>query len=265
MSDSGKLRLMKVTIVQPNIKWEDKEYNLSRLASTLDYADPGPGLVVLPEMFTTGFTMNPGTVAEDMEGETISWMKKRTSLEGYALSGSLIITENREFYNRMLFVKPDGTVNHYDKHHLHSMSGEDTVYKRGEEQVIIPYCKFNFNLQICYDLRFPVWSRNRGQTDVIIYSANWPAVRSNIWKSLLVARAIENQCYVIGVNRVGENPDGTAYSGDSMIIGPKGEILASIDSGREGVASALLSRETIDKYRSDMPVWRDADNFTLTF
>jgi len=125
----------------------------------------------------------------------------------------------------------------------------------------VPYCEFNFNFQICYDLRFPVWSRNRGDTDVIVYVANWPLVLSYAWKSLLVARAIENQCYVVGVNRVGANPDGTSYTGDSAIIGPKGELLASLEPGTEGVVSAILSRESLDKYREDMPIWRDADSF----
>jgi predicted amidohydrolase len=143
------------------------------------------------------------------------------------------------------------------------MSGEHTIYSRGNKRVIKSYMEFNFNLQICYDLRFPVWTRNRGDSDVIIFSANWPVVRSNVWKSLLVARAIENQCYVIGVNRVGTNPDGTSYSGDSVIVSPRGETLISLEPFTEGVVSAVLSREAIDMYRADMPVWRDADPFTL--
>ena len=254
---------MEATIVQANLAWEDKQANLTHLSTLLDKAGPGSGLVVLPEMFTTGFTMNPAPLAEGMDGPTVRWMKERSSAGGYALCGSVIIGEEGMYYNRMVFVTPSGEVTFYDKRHLHSLSGEQNVYSRGNKRVVIPYREFSFNLQVCYDLRFPVWSRNRGDTDVIVYSANWPAVRSNVWKALLVARAIENQCYVIGVNRVGENPDGTAYNGDSAIIGPKGEMLASPEPGAEGVVSAMLSMESLEKYRTDMPIWRDADPFEL--
>lgn len=254
---------MKATIVQSSIKWEDKSANLAHLSFLLDSTDPGGGIVVLPEMFTTGFTMNPEPLAEEMDGPALEWMKERAAAGGYAICGSLIIEEEGRYYNRMVFVTPDGNVVFYDKRHLHSMSGEHTVYSRGNKRVVVPYIEFSFNLQVCYDLRFPVWSRNLGDTDVLVYSANWPSVRSNVWKALLVARAIENQCYVIGVNRVGANPDGTTYNGDSAIIGPRGELLASLDPGKEGVVSALLSREILDKYRDDMPVWRDADPFEL--
>ena len=254
---------MKATIVQCGLKWEDRDANLGHISSLLDAAAPGSGIVVLPEMFTTGFTMNPAPLAEGMDGPTVRWMKERASAGGYALCGSVIIGEEGLFYNRMIFVTPSGEVTFYDKRHLHTMSGEHTVYSRGNKRVVVPYREFSFSLQVCYDLRFPVWSRNRGDTDVIIYSANWPSVRSSVWKALLVARAIENQCYVIGVNRVGANPDGTSYTGDSAIIGPKGEMLASLEPGAEGVVSAVLSREALDQYREDMPIWRDADPFEL--
>lgn len=254
---------MKATIVQTRLKWEDRDANLSHLSSLLDAAAPGNGIVVLPEMFTTGFTMNPAPLAEAMDGPAVRWMKERAAAGGYALCGSLIIGGEGRYYNRMIFVTPDGDLSFYDKRHLHTMSGEHTVYSRGNKRVVVSYHEFSFNLQVCYDLRFPVWSRNRGDTDVIIYSANWPAVRSSVWKALLVARAIENQCYVIGVNRLGANPDGTSYTGDSAIIGPKGEMLASPEPGTESVVSAILSREALDKYREDMPIWRDADPFTL--
>lgn len=254
---------MKATLVQCDLKWEDRDANLAHVSSLLDIIAPDSGIVVLPEMFTTGFTMNPSPLAEDMDGHTVRWMKERAAAGGYALCGSVIIGEEALFHNRLIFVAPSGEVTFYDKRHLHTMSGEHTVYSRGNKRVVVPYREFSFNLQVCYDLRFPVWSRNRGDTDVIIYSANWPAVRSSVWKALLVARAIENQCYVIGVNRVGVNPDGTSYTGDSAIIGPKGELLASLEPGVEGVVSAVLSREALDRYREDMPIWRDADPFEL--
>jgi omega-amidase len=255
--------MMKATIVQCGLKWEDKSANLAHISSLLDAAAPGSGVVVLPEMFTTGFTMNPAPLAEGMDGPTVMWMKERSSAGGYALCGSVIIGDEGRFYNRLIFVTPSGEVTFYDKRHLHSMSGEQTVYSRGNKRVVVTYREFSFNLQVCYDLRFPVWSRNRGDTDVLVYSSNWPSVRSNVWKALLVARAIENQCYVIGVNRVGENPDGTTYVGDSAIIGPKGEMLASLEPGAEGVVSSLLSMESLEKYRTDMPIWRDADAFSI--
>ncbi len=245
------------------MKWEERDANLAHISSLLDAATPGDGIVVLPEMFTTGFTMNPAPLAEEMDGHTVRWMKERAAAGGYALCGSVIIGDEGRYLNRLIFVSPDGDVTYYDKRHLHTMSGEHTVYSRGNKRVVVPYREFSFNLQVCYDLRFPVWSRSRGDTDVIIFSANWPAVRSSVWKALLVARAIENQCYVIGVNRVGVNPDGTAYTGDSAIISPKGELLASLEPDAEGVVSAIVSREALDKYREDMPVWRDADPFEL--
>jgi predicted amidohydrolase len=254
---------MKATIIQTDLRWEDINVNLSHISSLLSLAGSDTELVVLPEMFTTAFSMDPSRLAETMEGPTVLWMKEKSLSGGFALCGSIIISEDDKFFNRMLFITPQGEVTVYDKRHLHSMSGEHNVYSRGNERIIRSYLEFNFDLQVCYDLRFPVWSRNRGDSDVIIYSANWPVVRSHVWKTLLVARAIENQCYVIGVNRVGANPDGTAYSGDSVIISPKGETLVSLEPYAEGVVSAELSREALDRYRADMPIWRDADQFTL--
>jgi len=254
---------MKATIIQTDLRWEDVNANLSHISSLLNLADSDTELVVLPEMFTTAFSMDPSRLAETMEGPTVLWMKEKAQTGGFALCGSIIIREDDNYFNRLLFVTPQREVTVYDKRHLHSMSGEHTVYSRGNQRIIRSYREFNFNLQVCYDLRFPVWSRNRGDSDVIIYSANWPVVRSHVWKTLLAARAIENQCYVIGVNRVGTNPDGTSYSGDSVIISPKGETLASLEPFSEGVVSAELSREALDRYRADMPVWRDADPFTL--
>jgi predicted amidohydrolase len=255
---------MKATIIQTDLRWEDKDANLAHISSLLKgLAGSDTELVVLPEMFTTAFSMEPSRLAETMEGPTVLWMKERAFSGGFALCGSVIIREDNKFFNRMLFITPQGEVTVYDKRHLHSMSGEHSVYSRGNERIICSYREFNFNLQVCYDLRFPVWARNRGDTDVIIYSANWPVVRSQVWKTLLVARAIENQCYVIGVNRVGTNPDGTSYSGDSVIISSRGETLASLESFAEGVVTADLSREALDRYRADMPIWRDADPFTL--
>jgi len=254
---------MKATIIQSDLRWEDKDANFEHLSSLLAKVPSGTDLVAFPEMFTTAFSMNPVSLAETMDGRSVNWMKSISSDGNYAVCGSLIIEENGKYYNRLVFVTPSGKTVKYDKRHLHSISGEHEVYTAGNEQVNINYKELNFNLQVCYDLRFPVWSRNRGGSDVIIYSANWPTARSYAWKSLLVARAIENQCYVLGVNRTGISPDGTCYSGDSVIIGPRGEILASLDPDTEGVITAELSKQSLEQYRADMPVWRDADSFEL--
>ncbi len=254
---------MKITIIQSDLAWEDKKKNISLLTSLIEKNAVGSDLVVLPEMYTTAFSMNPHLLAESMDGPTVGWMKKQSSEGGFAICGTVIIKEEENFFNRMVFISPEGEITVYDKRHLHSMSGEHKVYTHGNKQVNCCYKGFMFNLQICYDLRFPVWSRNRGNVDVIIYSANWPAARSNVWKTLLVARSIENQCYVIGANRTGTNPEGTSYTGDSMIVSPKGEILAALPSDAEGALSACISKEALEKYRNEMPVWRDADRFTL--
>lgn len=254
---------MTIKVIQASLIWENRQLNLDKFDRLLEAGTNDADLVVLPEMFTTGFTMNPAAFAETMDGPSVQWMREHAAGGRYALCGSLIIAGDGCYFNRMVFVKPDGSISHYDKHHLHSISGEDMVYTPGNEQVTVRYMDFGINLQVCYDLRFPVWSRNRGGTDIIIYSANWPGVRSFAWNSLLVARAIENQCYVIGCNRTGANPDGTSYSGDSLVIGPKGETLAAALPDAEMIISAEISKEYLDRYRKEMPVWKDADDFTL--
>lgn len=254
---------MKISAIQTELKWEDRAHNLAHISSLIR-ENSETDLVVLPEMFTTAFSMTPAQFAEKMDGPTVKWMIDQSMKGRFALCGTLIIEEGGRYFNRMIFATPDGNITYYNKRHLHSMSGEQLVYTPGDRQVYLTYGEFSFNLQVCYDLRFPVWARNRGNSEVIIYSANWPRVRSYAWRSLLVARAIENQCYVIGANRIGTNPDGTSYSGDSMILGPKGEIMAELPQDTEGTIVATLSKDTLDKYRDDMPVWRDADKFTLT-
>lgn len=254
---------MKVSIIQTDLAWEDKERNLEHISELASKADSDIALLVLPEMFTTGFSMNAAKLAESMTGKTVEWMKSMSAVGGYAVCGSAIITSGEQYYNRSLFVTPDGKVSFYDKRHLHSMSGEDKVYTKGHERVVCGYLNFGFSLQVCYDLRFPVWARNRGETDVIIYSANWPALRNHVWKTLLAARAIENQCYVIGANRTGYGMDGTAYIGESVILDPKGRVIAAAEPCYEGLITADIDRTFLEDFRSSMPVWKDADPFTL--
>lgn len=255
---------MKAAIIQTDLTWENKETNLFGITEIISGLDSETKLVILPEMFSTGFTMNARSVAETMEGPALRWMKNISSDKGFAICGSLVISDENNFFNRLLFVRPNGSVSFYDKRHLHSPSGEHEVYKSGKQRIICSYENLNFNLQVCYDLRFPVWSRNQGDSDVIIYSANWPEARIHAWKSLLIARAIENQCYVIGANRIGMSPDGTSYSGESLIIDPIGEIIGSLPSYKAGIIYSEISKGTIEKYRSHLPAWKDADHFSIT-
>jgi len=254
---------MVITIIQHNPEWENSEANLVKLTEAITASEPGTDLFVLPEMFNTGFTLNATETAQAMDGKALSWMKTRAAESNAAICGSIAVSEEGSFYNRLLFVKPDGSVVYYDKRHLHSPGGEHTVFSKGNKRVICKYRNLNFNLQVCYDLRFPVWSRNRGDAEVIIYSASWPEARVYAWKSLLIARAIENQCYVIGANRVGSSPDGTKYCGESLIIDPLGKITASLPLYAEGTISAEIDKRAVEKIRNSLPVRIDADNFSI--
>jgi len=254
---------MIVTVIQHNPEWENSGANLGRLSAAIAASEPGTDLFILPEMFNTGFTLNAAEVAQSMDGEVLSWMKKRAAERNAAICGSIALSEQGSFYNRLLFVKPDGSLTYYDKRHLHSPGGEHTVFSKGTKRVVCNFRNLNFNLQVCYDLRFPVWSRNRGDADVIIYSASWPETRIYAWRSLLIARAIENQCYVIGANRVGSSPDGTKYCGESLIIDPLGQIIASLPHYAESNLSAEIDKGRVEKIRNSLPVLRDAEDFTI--
>ena len=254
---------MKAAVIQIDPRWEDKSFNLSQISSLINDSQTDIRIYVLSEMFNTGFSMNASGIAEPMDGDTILWMKKLAEKRNAVICGSLAISEDNRFYNRLLFVKPDGSLCYYDKRHLHTPSGEQDVYQTGNERVMCSFEGFGFSLQICYDLRFPVWSRNRGEADVIIYSSCWPEARLHAWKTLLLARAIENQCYVIGANRVGISPDGTKYSGDSMIIDPIGEIKGALPSYKPGIITFDLDRKEIKRYRKSLPSLKDSDNFNI--
>ena len=252
---------IKVTVLQTDIVWEEAKVNRMAVEQLIEkHCDTD--LFVLPEMFSTGFSMNPMEIAEDEGGETLQWMCRIAALRQCAIAGSLSVREAGNFYNRFYFVCPDGTVYHYDKRHLFGFGGEDKQYTSGDERVIVSYKGFRFLLQICYDLRFPVWSRCQNDYDAVIYVANWPASRREVWNILLKARALENQCYVIGVNRVGNDPL-CLYDGGSMIISPYGKILVACTDGKEEVAGALLAREPLDSFRKRFPVLGDGDDFEL--
>ena len=248
---------MKITILQRDIVWADPTRNVQRADEAID-GNPGSDLYVLPEMFSTGFCTQPEGIAEPAENRTVSWMKAKASQTGAAIAGSIAVHEDGRYYNRFHFVTPDGNVTTYDKKHLFTFGGEHNWFTAGSERVIVAYKGFRILLEICYDLRFPVWSRNRGDYDMIIYVASWPTPRVEAWKALLTARAIENQCYVAGVNRVGDDP-GNNYCGGSRVIDPYGKIMAECEDGREMEVTAEVDMEVLEAFRAKFPVLDDAD------
>lgn len=256
-----------ITIIQTNLFWEDKPANLNMLQQKIEGIKEKTEVVILPEMFSTGFSMKPENLAETMEGNTIQWMKEVASKNRIILTGSLIIKENGNYYNRLIWMLPNGQFGKYDKRHLFAFAGEHEHYSSGKKRLIASVKGWKINLQICYDLRFPVWARqspgeNELKYDVLINVANWPQKRNTAWNTLLQARAIENQCFVVGVNRVGEDGSKNIYLGDSQIIDPLGEVLfhRSLD---ETVATFTLSKDTIAKVRDQFPFLNDADHFII--
>jgi predicted amidohydrolase len=214
-------------------------------------------------MFTTGFSMAPEKLAEPMDGPSVNWMQEWAQKNKCIITGSLIIEENGKYYNRLLWVQPNGVIYHYDKRHLFGFASEDEHYTAGEKRMIVSVNGWKINLMVCYDLRFPVWARNKDEEyDILLYVANWPERRSLAWKTLLQARAIENQSYVIGVNRVGTDPKGNSYSGDSSIFGPLGETIWQ-NTGEEITVKKRLDKEVVTAARTSFPFAKDADKFLL--
>ncbi len=255
-----------VTLIQTNIFWEDKPSNLAMLEKKIMSIPKRTELVVLPEMFSTGFSMQPEKLAEDMDGPTVNWMKKIARTNKIILTGSLIISENGHYFNRLLWVLPDGTLGYYDKRHRFAFAGEDKEYTPGHKRLIAQVKGWKINLLVCYDLRFPVWARQQSaeapEYDILLYVANWPERRSHAWKTLLTARAIENQCYVIGVNRVGNDGNQISYSGDSLVIDALGNTLYH-KAVEEDLVTIVLKKEPLQEIREKFPFWRDADDFKI--
>ena len=247
----------RIAIVQRDIVWQDIDANLRAVEQMLGGIETD--IVVLSEMFQTGFVTEPRSIADD--GRTLEWMKRVAKLHDCAIVGSVVVKEDEHYYNRMYFVKPTGEVEHYDKRHLFSVGGEDKHFTAGDKRVVVEWRGVRYMLEICYDLRFPVWSRQRGDYDVVIYSALWPKPRRAVWRTLLQARAIENQAWVVGVNRVGSEP-GLEYAGDSMVVDHMGRIVADVES-RECVEFVELDSEEITRFRERFNVARDADNFQI--
>lgn len=269
-----------ITVIQPDLAWEDKSSNLNLLLKKIESIQERTEVVILPEMFSTGFSMKPEILAEKMQGKTIEWMRKISVSKKIILTGSLIIEEEGHYFNRLVWMLPNGKFGYYDKRHLFAYAGEDEHYTAGNKRLIASANGWKINLLICYDLRFPVWARQtplpavvlkgqeyadeekRFEYDLLVYVANWPEKRANAWKILLQARAIENQCYVVGVNRVGEDANKIRYRGDSMIVDPLGQILYQ-KSEEEDVFTFTLQKQTLDEVRERFPFWKDADEFKL--
>ena len=252
-----------IAVIQFDLVWENPEANRAKLDELFKQTNKNSDVVILPEMFNTGFSMDVSLLAEAMDGETIQWMIKRSSEHQFALCGSLIIRENDQFFNRLVFVEPSGVIHFYDKRHLFTMGYEESHFKKGTKRLIINYKGWRICPLICYDLRFPVWARNKNEYDILIYSANWPQPRTDVWNTLLKARAIENQSYVVGANRVGVDGNSITYSGNSQLIGPKGNMLATSDDYFETIISAEFSSAELIQFRNSFPVLNDADTFQL--
>ncbi len=262
---------MKVSILQSSLVWENAEQNRANFSRKTDELIGRTDLIVLPEMFTTGFSMRAAELAEPMTGPTMTWLADTAKKTGAALVGSFICSDAGQHFNRLVFMRPDGAFDTYDKRHLFGLAGENEHYAAGKKRLIVEWKGWRICPLICYDLRFPAWSRNsvsnsltreNSPYDLLIYVANWPNRRSHHWKSLLVARSIENQSFTLGVNIFGTDGSGLEYSGDSAVIDFGGQVICQI-SGQEGTYTAELSLANQQQYRQQLPFLQDADFFTL--
>ena len=254
---------LKIALLQSNLVWENPEQNRLNFSAKINSISNAVDIIVLPEMFTTGFTMNANQVAETMTGETISWMTKFSKEKNVAITGSLIIKEDNNYYNRLVFVHPNGKIDTYDKRHTFTLAGEHKVYKAGQQHIIIDFKGWKIKPLICYDLRFPVWARNVEDYDVLFYVANWPKVRVNAWDTLLQARAIENMSYCIGVNRVGLDANNYEYSGHSAAYDVLGKRIDTIPHNKEVIEIVTLNKDHIETYRNKLGFLNDKDDFNL--
>lgn len=252
-----------IAAFQVDLLWENILGNQTKFGNLFEDLGSDVDLVILPEMFTSGFTMNPEKVAEPMDGSTIEWLRACAKKQNLAIMGSFIVKEREQFYNRMVFVEPNGAVQFYDKRHLFRMGNEHNYYTGGGQRKVFTFQGWRILPQICYDLRFPVWSRFRNDYDLMVYVASWPESRRDVWNILLQARAIENQAYLVGVNRVGVDGTGLAYSGDSVILDPKGMVISAAKRGVESTLVEKLSLEELSAFRSKFPAWMDADDFSI--
>lgn len=266
------MQTLTISLIQTHLHWEDKTANLQMLEQKIMGISAQTELLVLPEMFSTGFSMKPELYAEKMDGESLQWMKRVAAAKKIILTGSLIIEENGQYFNRLIWMLPNGQYGVYDKRHRFAFAGEDEHYTAGSKRLIASVKGWRINLLVCYDLRFPVWARQspsaadrahgEAEYDLLVYVANWPERRSHAWKTLLQARAIENQCYVVGVNRVGNDGNNIYHSGDSMVVDPMGEIVYT-KKDEEDIFTITLKKEELVAVREKLPFLRDADRFLL--
>ena len=252
---------MQISLIQLNIVWAQPSENIKKADFLIDSL-PETDLIILPEMFSTGFITQPNGIAENENGETLHWMVKKAKERNAAIAGSIAVESKEHFYNRFYFVEPDGKITYYDKRHLFSYSGEDKSFTPGNKRVIVPFRGVRILLQVCYDLRFPVFSRNKGDYDLALYVASWPTQRVKQWLALLRARAIENQCYVAAVDRVGKDPS-CEYCGGTLLLDPFGETLAECPMNEETTVTGKIDPDALKVYRKRFPAITDADNFTI--
>jgi predicted amidohydrolase len=255
---------LKITIIQSELHWENAESNLVMFSEKIQNIEDKTDLIVLPEMFTTGFSMNAENLAEPNDGETFKWMVSEAKKNNCAITGSVIISENGNFYNRLFFVFPDGSFQKYDKKHTFTLAKENETYSAGTERLIVNYKGWKICPLVCYDLRFPVWARNTVDYDVLIYVANWPKVRTLAWDTLLRARAIENMAYCIGVNRVGFDGNDHEYIGHSAVYDVLGKQISTANFETEFTETVTLEKENIENNRKHLQFLNDRDSFTLT-
>lgn len=253
---------LKIALIQSDLVWEDKKANLSHFSGLIQGIEESVDLVVLSEMFSTGFSMNATGLGETESGETQSWMKKMSNETQAVICGSLIIEEDGKYFNRLFWVQPDGGFEKYDKRHLFTYAGEDKIYTAGKDKLIVELKGWKICPQICYDIRFPAWNRNQEDYDLLFFVANWPERRSYPWRQLLIARAIENMSYTIGVNRVGVDANGINHSGNSMLVDPLGEIL--FEQVNTPIVKVLnLSKENLNQARERFGFLEDRDGFEI--
>jgi omega-amidase len=254
---------LKIALVQTSLVWENHSANLELMDKHLAKIIAAD-VIVLPEMFTTGFSMDPARLAEKMDGKTMQWFAKKAKEKNAVITGSFIAEESGKYFNRLIWMRADGSFETYDKRHLFSMAGENIQYTEGNIKRILEVKGWKVCPLICYDLRFPVWSRNvQNEYDVLLYTANWPEARNHAWKSLLPARAIENQCFVAAVNRIGMDGKALHYSGDSIVLDFLGKPLAAANVGKEEIVEAALKFEDLEKFRKGFPAGLDQDKFEI--
>jgi len=253
---------LSISLIQTDILWEKPAENLIYLKKKIENIRHSD-LIILPEMFSTGFSMNVKKLAEDWNGDTIKWMRKMSLNSNAVMMGSIIFKENNNYFNRLIAVFPDKSVQYYDKRHLFRLGEEHNFYKQGHSNTLIQVRGWKINMLICYDLRFPVWSRNTNGYHMLVYVANWPSSRIQAWKTLLMARAIENQAFVAGINRVGKDGNSIRYSGESMVVDPLGKIMNDTVKNKESVISMDLSINGLQRLRKKFPVLLDKENFSI--